>query len=65
MQERTTPDPTPAPAAKADPPYYPGPRHCGRCKKAVKVRANTPTKTDGEGRVWVWCNKCWYVKGAA
>lgn len=47
------------------PAYYPGPKRCGRCKKPVKVRKSTPTKTDGKGLVWVWCNKCWFVKGAA
>lgn len=55
----------PAEHVKEVPPYYPGPKRCGRCKKAVKVRASTKTQTDTDGLVWVWCNKCWFKKGAA
>ncbi len=39
-------------------------RRCARCGKPVKVRKNTPTKQGSDGRLYRWCNRCWYRKGA-
>ncbi len=38
-------------------------RHCGQCGKPVKVRRNTPQKHGSDGRLYRFCNKCWYRRG--
>lgn len=35
-------------------------RHCGQCGKALKVRKNTPQKHGSDGRLYRFCNKCWF-----
>lgn len=40
-------------------------RHCASCGKAVKVRRSTPTKQGSDGRLYRWCKRCWYTRGAA
>lgn len=38
-------------------------KHCGQCGKPVKVRRNTPQKQGSDGRLYRFCNKCWYRRG--
>lgn len=38
-------------------------RHCAQCGKVVKVRRHTPTKVGSDGRVYRFCNKCWFRRG--
>lgn len=41
---------------------YDKPGHCAYCGKKVIVRASTPRKHFGDGKLHVWCKRCWFVR---
>lgn len=36
---------------------------CQRCRRPVRQRKSTPTKTGSDGRVYRWCKRCWKKLG--